>query len=48
MTRLPAIYNCTACGCATCEDMAIDIYNGLNVLCQLVWIIPVTKFNRKP
>lgn len=23
--------NCTACGCATCEDMAIDIYNGLNV-----------------
>ncbi len=23
--------NCTACGCATCEDMAIDIHNGLNV-----------------
>jgi ferredoxin len=23
--------NCTACGCHTCEDMAVDIYNGLNV-----------------
>ncbi|NLI90851.1 MAG: 4Fe-4S binding protein [Peptococcaceae bacterium] len=23
--------NCTACGCHTCEDMAIDIFNGLNV-----------------
>jgi len=25
------LINCTACGCATCEDLAIDIYNGLNV-----------------
>ncbi len=24
--------NCTACGCHTCKDMVIDIYNGLNVL----------------
>ncbi len=23
--------NCTACGCHTCEDMAIDVYNGLNI-----------------
>lgn len=23
--------NCTACGCHTCEEMAIDIYNELNV-----------------
>lgn len=22
--------NCTACGCHTCEEMAIDIYNGIN------------------
>lgn len=25
------LLNCTACGCATCQDMAIDIYNGINV-----------------
>lgn len=24
--------NCTACGCNTCEEMAINIYNGLNVI----------------
>jgi ferredoxin len=24
--------NCTACGCSTCEDLAVDVYNGLNVL----------------
>lgn len=23
--------NCTACGCHTCKELAIDIYNGLNV-----------------
>lgn len=23
--------NCTACGCHTCEELAIDIYNGINV-----------------